>query len=122
MRYQHQQGQAKARFGQLSLTQKIVSVLSLIFFTIIGLVIGGVVLSIALGILVVGFILFGIRWLWCKVTGKPFIPKMNVKFQQFGQNPFQNTSQSQSNHDGETIEGEYERVKPDRDSINNSKD
>lgn len=106
----------------LTLKQKIMGGLGLIGFGIVAFAAAGIVFTIMAALFIISSIALAARWVWCKVTGKPFIPGVAIYRQQMEQmrQPFDNrrdghgnTRHSNNAGESQTLEGEFHRVDED---------
>lgn len=107
----------------LTLKQKIMGGLGLIGFGIVAFAAAGVIFTIMAALFIVSSIALAARWVWCKITGKPFVPGVAIYRQQMGQmhQPFDNRHAGRSNANrsdsssgaSQTLEGEFHRVDED---------
>lgn len=107
----------------LTLKQKIMGGLGLIGFGIVAFAAAGIVFTIMAALFIISSIALATRWVWCKVTGKPFMPGVAIYRQQMEQmrQPFDSRRAGRGNAnrpdhnagESQTLEGEFHRVDED---------
>jgi hypothetical protein len=120
---QNTRSTSKQQFSNLSLGQKVMAFLSLIILAVVGFFTASVMLSIVAIVFCIMAVALVIRWIWCKITGKPFIPSVRVNVGtpgagQFYRNGGANRQQSSAN--GDTIDAEFHEVEQRNEGLDDS--
>lgn len=107
---------AQQGLPNLTFKQKLIGTLGLIGFGVIAFAAAGFIFTLLAALLIISSIGLAIRWVWCKITGKPFLPGVDIYRQQMDQmrQPFGSQRAKTQSKPSQTLEGEFRQIDNDQ--------